>query len=166
MCAAISVCVCLCVCAVVNRLPIDLMHCFKHTSTFQNTTQVAFLTHNFRTAMLLRPGYPLTWLFRTPRIAPAPTIPKLATLAARALRMKVCAQVSVRGKGIYNAWTFCWMKPFIKPGKGHTFMRTHTCTLSCIASYTDRGHTRVRHRSSKPGHGFRRQGGRHLPLCL
>ena len=57
------------------------------------TSQVAFLTHNFRTAMLLRPGYPLTWLFRTARTTPAPTIPSLASLAARALRAKVCSQV-------------------------------------------------------------------------
>ncbi|KAF5833832.1 hypothetical protein DUNSADRAFT_9741 [Dunaliella salina] len=62
-------------------------------STGMRPHQVAFLTHNFRTAMLLRPGYPLTWLFRTTRVAPAPAIPSLAALAARALRAKVCSQV-------------------------------------------------------------------------
>ena len=88
------------------------------------TSQVAFLTHNFRTAMLLRPGYPLTWLFRTARTTPAPTIPSLASLAARALRAKVCSQV----------WTcvhLCMFQtPFSQLGQPRCACAVRNCVLS------------------------------------
>lgn len=53
--------------------------------------QLAFLTHHFRVALVIRPGYPLRWLFDMP--APKSTLPTLAQLAATALRKQLCAEI-------------------------------------------------------------------------